>query len=203
MRDHYERDGRRGSAAPEGRAGREPGARHRRPRAGFGPVSLQDDGLPFEHDWEARVYALNGVLRARGLYTTDGFRDAIEPVPPQEYLGLTYYERWLRAIETLLEEKDLAARPGGRVTLAPGTRVRARLGDPDHHTRLPAVRARADRRSGRGGRAVAAADDRAQGVVPPRVETVYSVRFPAAVLWGAGGHSVVVDLWESYLEEAG
>ena len=24
------------------------------------------------------------------------------------------------------------------MTLAPGTRVRARLGDPDHHTRLPA-----------------------------------------------------------------
>jgi hypothetical protein len=46
-------------------------------------------------------------------------------------------------------------------------------------------------------------DDRAQGVVPPRVETVYSVRFPAAVLWGSGTHSVVVDLWESYLEEAG
>jgi hypothetical protein len=89
------------------------------------------------------------------------------------------------------------------VTLAPGTRVRARLGDPDHHTRLPAyVR-------GQTGEVVEAAgqwplpDDRAQGVAPPRVETVYSVRFPAAVLWGSGTHSVVVDLWESYLEEAG
>ena len=76
-------------------------------QSGFGPVPLQDDGLPFEHDWEARVYALNGVLRARGLYSTDEFRDAIERIPPQEYLGLTYYERWLRAIETLLEDKDL------------------------------------------------------------------------------------------------
>jgi nitrile hydratase len=80
-------------------------------QSGFGPVPLQDDGLPFEHDWEARVYALNGVLRARGLYSTDEFRDAIERIPPQEYLGLTYYERWLRAIETLLEDKDLL--PGG------------------------------------------------------------------------------------------
>jgi nitrile hydratase len=89
------------------------------------------------------------------------------------------------------------------VTLAPGTRVRARLGDPDHHTRLPAyVR-------GQTGEVVEVAgqwplpDDRAQGVVPPRVETVYSVRFPAAALWGDGAHVVVVDLWESYLEEAG
>jgi hypothetical protein len=89
------------------------------------------------------------------------------------------------------------------VTLAPGTRVRARLGDPDHHTRLPAyVR-------GQTGEVVEAAgqwplpDDRAQGVVPPRVETVYSVRFPATGLWGSGAHFVVVDLWESYLEETG
>jgi len=80
-------------------------------QSGFGPVPLHDDGLPFEHDWQARVYALNGVLRARGLYSTDEFRDAIERIPPQEYLGLTYYERWLRAIETLLADKDLL--PGG------------------------------------------------------------------------------------------
>ena len=78
-------------------------------QSGFGPVPLQDDGLPFEHDWEARVYALNGVLRARGLYSTDEFRDAIERIPPQEY-----YERWLRAIEALLGDKDLLpGRAGG------------------------------------------------------------------------------------------
>jgi nitrile hydratase len=76
-------------------------------QSGFGPIPLQDDGQPFEHDWEARVYALNGVLRRRGLYSTDEFRDALERIPPQQYLELTYYERWLRAIETLLEDKDL------------------------------------------------------------------------------------------------
>jgi len=38
-------------------------------QAGFGPVPLGDDGQPFRHDREARVYALNGVLRGRGLYT--------------------------------------------------------------------------------------------------------------------------------------
>jgi nitrile hydratase subunit beta len=78
-------------------------------QTGFGPVPLGEDGLPFEHDWEARVYALNGVLRARGLYSGDEFRDAIERIPPQEYLGLSYYERWLRAIETLLADRALLA----------------------------------------------------------------------------------------------
>ena len=88
------------------------------------------------------------------------------------------------------------------MTLTPGTRVRARRADPDHHTRLPAyVR-------GQTGAVVEVAgqrplpDDRARGVTPPRVETVYSVRFPAAGLWERT-HSVVVDLWETYLEEAG
>ncbi len=80
-------------------------------QTGFGPVPLGEDGLPFHHDWEARLCALNGVLRARGLYGVDEFRDAIERIPPQEYLELSYYERWLRAIETLLAEKALL--PGG------------------------------------------------------------------------------------------
>jgi hypothetical protein len=35
-----------------------------------------------------------------------------------------------------------------------------------------------------------------------RSEPVYAVRFAARDLWGAGSHSVTVDLWESYLEEA-
>ncbi len=76
-------------------------------QAGFGAVPLGDDGQPFHADWEARVYALNGVLRSRGIYNVDEFRDAIERIPPEEYLHASYYERWLRAIETLLTEKGI------------------------------------------------------------------------------------------------
>lgn len=76
-------------------------------QSGFGPVPLDDDGQPFHADWEARVYALNAVLRTRGLYNIDEFRDAIERIPPAEYLEASYYERWLRAMETLLAEKGL------------------------------------------------------------------------------------------------
>jgi nitrile hydratase len=43
----------------------------------------------------------------------------------------------------------------------------------------------------------------ARGVAPPRVDTVYAVRFTAAELWGTGSHTVTADLWECYLEEAG
>ena len=88
---------------------------------------------------------------------------------------------------------------------APGSRVRARTADPDHHTRLPRYL------HGHVGEVVAIAppvplpDDVARGLPEPRVEPVYAVRFRGADLWGSGsaaGHTVTADLWECYLEEA-
>jgi nitrile hydratase len=70
-------------------------------------VPAGEDGQPFKADWEARVYALNAVLRRRGVYNGDQMRDAIERIPPQRYLAASYYERWLLAIETLLAERGL------------------------------------------------------------------------------------------------
>jgi hypothetical protein len=82
---------------------------------------------------------------------------------------------------------------------AAGARVRARSADPDGHTRLP--------RYARGhvGEVLCVRgnwplpDLVVRGV--SRAEPVYTVRFAAAELWGAGTHSVILDLWESYLEE--
>jgi len=78
-------------------------------QTGFGPVPVHESGeQPFSADWEARVYALAAVLRQRGLFNSDEFRDAIERLPPEQYLAASYYERWLGAIETLVAEKGLA-----------------------------------------------------------------------------------------------
>ena len=84
------------------------------------------------------------------------------------------------------------------MTYAVGQRVRARAGDPDHHTRIPRyVR-------GHTGEIVARLGDwplpdvLVSGVTKP--ETCYAVRFAAAELFGGGDHTVTVDLWESYLE---
>ena len=86
------------------------------------------------------------------------------------------------------------------MSYAVGDRVRARPGDPDHHTRLPRyVR-------GHAGEVVALLGDWAlpdasvSGVT--RTESCYAVRFAAADLFGSGDHTVTVDLWESYLERA-
>ncbi len=81
-----------------------------------------------------------------------------------------------------------------------GARVRARAGDPDGHTRLPGYA------RGQQGEIVPEnglwplPDEAVRG--KPRPEPVYAVRFAARDLWGEGSHAVVVDLWESYLEEA-
>ncbi len=73
----------------------------------YGRIDTSDDAAPFHHEWEARVFALNRVLLQKALYTLDEFRDAIETMPSDAYRNSSYYERWLQAIETLLQRKGL------------------------------------------------------------------------------------------------
>ncbi len=75
----------------------------------FGSIDTHSDEAPFHHEWEARVFAVNRTLLARGVYTLDEFRYAIERMEPDAYHSASYYERWLHAIETLLAEKGVAA----------------------------------------------------------------------------------------------
>ncbi|GAA4089383.1 MULTISPECIES: SH3-like domain-containing protein [Actinomadura] len=89
---------------------------------------------------------------------------------------------------------------GRAAVYGPGDRVRVRAVDPPHHTRVPRyVRGQVGEVVETHG-AWPLPDDRVRGIDPPRVETVYSVRFAARDLWGTGRHTVAVDLWESYLE---
>ena len=74
---------------------------------GFPPVAQEHDEPPFHADWEAHVFGINSALIGRGVYNLDEFRDAVERIPPQEYLASSYYERWLRAITMLLAERGV------------------------------------------------------------------------------------------------
>lgn len=76
-------------------------------RTDFGAVEVHDDGQPFHHEWEARVFAINRMLLAARLYTLDEFRFAIEQMEPERYYTASYYERWLVAIEALLAQKGV------------------------------------------------------------------------------------------------
>jgi nitrile hydratase len=76
---------------------------------GFGPIERESDEGPFHAEWEARVFALNRVLLAHDVYNLDQFRAAVEAIEPARYFGLSYYERWLAAIETLLAARGIRA----------------------------------------------------------------------------------------------
>ena len=75
--------------------------------SGFPPIAEEPDEPPFHADWEAHVLALNGALIRRGVYNLDEFRDAIERMPPQDYLASSYYEKWFHAVRTLCVEKGV------------------------------------------------------------------------------------------------
>jgi Nitrile hydratase beta subunit len=58
-------------------------------------------------DWEIVADAVAQALGARGIRTTDESRRAMEDMPPEDYLSLSYYERWVRGTEQLLVEKGI------------------------------------------------------------------------------------------------
>ena len=60
--------------------------------------------------WEKRIDAIRGVLGAKQIIRTDELRRAVESIEPRQYEGLSYYERWITAVEALLIEKGLLTR---------------------------------------------------------------------------------------------
>ncbi len=198
---------------------------------GFGPVEIERDEPVFHEPWEALAFALNifsiAELRA---YNPDEYRHAVERMDPAHYLQATYYERVLTAVATILVEKgllsheDLKARAGKPFPLSrpvadkptsdldPQPQARFHVGDdvvvrnvhPAGHTRAPRyVR-------GKRGTVIHVApafsfpDASAHGKAR-RKEHTYHVEFAAHELWSdaAGSNqTVVVDLWDAYLESA-
>lgn len=197
---------------------------------GFGPVEIERGEPTFHEPWEARAFALNllgiGVLKT---YNAHEYRHAVERMDPAHYLTAPYYERWLTGTATLFVEKgvvtrqELEMRAGGPFPLSRppasvqptevaepeeplfsvGDAVTVRDIHPRGHTRVP--------RYVRGKRGIVLR------VAPPFVfpdiaghgiwahrEHTYHVELAAQHLWpdAATNESVIVDLWQSYLERA-
>ena len=58
-------------------------------------------------DWEVISDAVALALNEKGIRRTDESRRAMEDMPADDYLALSYYERWAHATETLLVEKNV------------------------------------------------------------------------------------------------
>ena len=77
---------------------------------GFGPVERDDDEPLFHAEWEAKVFALAGLLATNGLIPSgDAFRHGIERIDPVAYLTHGYYGRWLAGIEGVLGDVELVS----------------------------------------------------------------------------------------------
>ena len=60
-----------------------------------------------QHDfalWEKRVDALMVLASARGHFTVDGLRRALEDMGPEAFERFSYYERWVQAVAQNLVE---------------------------------------------------------------------------------------------------
>jgi nitrile hydratase beta subunit len=197
---------------------------------GFGEIVVEQNEPVFHERWEGQAFALNivaiGLLRK---YNTAEYRHALERMSPTDYLNASYYERVLTSVASLLVEKGLISesklvssvsghyplsRPNakveddGKVTqdtakFSVGDRVQVRNIHTPGHTRMPAyVR-------GRKGEIIHVAPyfsfpDNAAHENTFRKEPTYHVMFTGSELWNddeANSDTVVVDLWESYLEE--
>ena len=77
------------------------------PRDGRGPV--------FKEPWEAKAFALALRLHERGVFTWPEWADALAreisaaPARGDADLGDTYYQHWLRALESLVARKGAAS----------------------------------------------------------------------------------------------
>lgn len=71
--------------------------------------------LVFDAPWQSRAFGLAVGLSQAGLYTWDEFRERlIAEITRWEAAGhpaeeWSYYERWVEALETLLEAKGIAS----------------------------------------------------------------------------------------------
>ncbi len=90
-------------------AGTEPAARAHHDMGGVSkflcePIDRSSHSLTA---FDREVDALRGVLGAKGVMSVDELRRGIEAIPEDEYLRLSYYEKWMRSIAANLVLKGV------------------------------------------------------------------------------------------------
>jgi nitrile hydratase subunit beta len=197
---------------------------------GFGPVGDRDDTSPFEEEWQRRICGLTMAFQMTGRVGEAVIRDAVDRMPPADYLAASPWERWVTGLTTILVEQDIlssaelheragaivpvslpAAEPSAATdafprslpALDPGTEIRVREWHPSGHSRCP--------RYAQGKRGLILRRNATHALPDVEVATgelvpehTYCVQFTARELWGDGSSDnelVHLDLYESYLVE--
>jgi len=79
---------------------------------GFGPVEPEENEPVFHSPWEARIFGMAIALGPHGIHDPAGLRSSLENMAPAEYLGYSYYRRWLEVTEQALMRKGLLTAEG-------------------------------------------------------------------------------------------
>lgn len=90
---------------------------------GHGPVRLEPDEPLFHAPWERRALGVTLAMGAAGGWNIDQSRAVRESLPPAQYLGSSYYQIWIAALERLLLQRGLvneAELAAGHALQAPG-----------------------------------------------------------------------------------
>ncbi|MEZ0213197.1 MAG: nitrile hydratase subunit beta [Xanthobacteraceae bacterium] len=74
---------------------------------GYGAVLTEANEPPFHAPWEGRMHGIAVTCQVSGVNTTPEQRTTIENMPPNLYLDMSYYEKWLFCYEKLLNDKGI------------------------------------------------------------------------------------------------
>ena len=74
---------------------------------GAGPIDQSQHELA---DWEILADAINQALGAKGIRRTDELRRVREEMESDAYHDMSYYERWIASMETILIKKKILTR---------------------------------------------------------------------------------------------
>jgi nitrile hydratase len=77
---------------------------------GMGPIQYEKNEPVFHAPWEGRVYAMNRALGVFRKWNLDAWRHDIELLPPADYLRMSYYQKWLAAMENRIVKYGLVTK---------------------------------------------------------------------------------------------
>jgi nitrile hydratase len=94
---------------------------------GMGPIPIEKNEPAFHEPWERQMFGLMLGSMFKLHLNSDAFRFEIESLPPADYLGFRYYERWIPVLGSLLVKNGVitaAELESGKP--APGSRAPAK-----------------------------------------------------------------------------